>query len=502
MLVVAALVAGALPAGLGPASPPAAQHAGHVDAVPRSFAVPGPQGEVPAGQTTFVHHRDGRPVPGYTGPLPKAKAYLTGTNALEPTIGVTPNGDVYYAGFNIQGVVNTWSRVLRTSDQGRSWSDVSPGVADTVRVHRTSMDPMLHVDRRTGRVFMTDISSLECSFVSSSDTGGAAWTSSKVCGATDHQNLFTGPPVSSPTAVYPNVAYYCAIDGGALFAYGTMTTCLKSLDGGLTWVRTGAPAFTDDPRMTGGNLGLPGHCGGATGHGVVDDEGTIYLPRGWCRQPYLAISRDEGLTWQRVQVAANGVPFEQGGLEEHEAGVAVDAAGNLYYVWTATDRLPYLAVSKDGGTSWSAPMMIGAPGVREASLPTIDVGSPGRVAIAYVGSTNAPGGPQPTGTGAAYAQATWNGYMTITTTALDADPVFLTTTVNPVSDPLVRGECGIGRCQQLYDFIDVAVAPDGTAYAAMVDGCPASLSTCPDLGLGLVGRVVDGPSLRAPTPPG
>ncbi len=97
-----------------------------------------------------------------------------------------------------------------------------------------------------------------------------------------------------------------------------------------------------------------------------------------------AISRDEGGTWTRVQVANLGAPH-------HEAGVAADKQGNIYYLWIVKDRLSYLVVSTDRGKTCSEPQMVAAPGVNEASLPSIAVGDTGGVAISYMGTTESPG---------------------------------------------------------------------------------------------------------------
>lgn len=453
------------------------------------------------GGRAVAHFEGGRKAPGaLQKAAPDAKVFPTGTAAAEPTLGVTKKGHVFYVGLTEDGTSNAlyqWP-VMRSTDEGKSWEEVSPFVGPERR-HTWGLDPFIYVDKDTDRVFTADISLVAgCSaYVSFSDDEGKTWTTSKVCGLTDHQNLFTGPPATSTTIGYPNVAYYCAADGGALAGYSTMTSCVKSIDGGITWIRTGEPAFRNDMSQQGEHvMGLPGHCAGLTGHGFVDEKGTVYLPRGWCGQPYLAISKDEGATWDRVQVATNGMPYGQQ-LEEHEAGVAVDEAGTIYYTWTGRDRRPYLALSRNGGKSFSKPMMVGPPGIKEASLPTIDVGDNGKIAIAYVGSTNAPGGRSPDGAGPEYDKVTWNGYITISDNVLSRRPVFYTGSVNRPSDPLVRGECPILRCQQVYDFIDVVIGPDGTPWAALVDGCPRDEKVCrAGWGLGIVGRLVGGPRLK------
>ncbi|MGH2730503.1 MAG: sialidase family protein, partial [Actinomycetota bacterium] len=284
--------------------------------------------------------------------------------------------------------------------------------------------------------------------------------------------------------------YYCAADVG-LASNSGQATCLKSLDGGLTFVRTGEPAFPvagDEGAV--GNDGDPiVECDGLHGHGVADRDGNIYLPKGVCGQPWLAISADEGLTWERMQVAKNGTPT-------HEAGVAVDPAGNIYYTWIGMDRLPYLAISKNRGKDWSDPIMVGAPGVNEASLPGIAVGETGKVALIYMGSTNSPGEPWTD----PYAEVTWNGYMAITADALTKQPVFYTGTVNNPREPLIKGQCGPFRCQAAFDFLDVVIARDGTPWASFVDGCIEENCNASGrflrLGEAVVGRLVGGPKLR------
>jgi hypothetical protein len=393
-------------------------------------------------------------------------------------------------------------------------------VPGTLQDART-LDPFLYVDKRTDRVFNVDLFGVACSAISTSDDGGDSFASSTICNHTDHQNLFTGPAPEGGEQPdgYENVTYYCSIDGGALGAFGTLTACSRSLDGGATWQRTLMPAFTDDPSQSQGNLGVPGHCGGATGHGAVAPDGTIYLPRGYCGQPYVAISRDEGDSWERVQVAGNGVLVGPGGTEEHEANVAIDAAGTVYYTWTAQDRLPYLAVSKDGGRTWGKPVLISPPGVGEGWDPFIDVGEPGRIAINYLGTTNSPGPPFcvkaisdsqcENADGSAgrpitdWEETRWFGFMAVSVDAAGPNPTFHTAPVGSFEDPLSMGACGPLRCQQQYDFLDVVIGPDGTPWASFVDGCAPGADAPPEcvaLGTGIVGHLTGAPPLLGPLP--
>ena len=454
-----------------------------------------------------VVHRSGALVD--DGPA-VGRMYRSGFEAGEPTLGITKDGTIFYQ------ALDGGPLVIKSDDGGRKWKDVSPDLGGRKR-HPESLDPFLYVDQDTDRVFTYDFL-FGCSEISFSDDEGKSWTTSTLnCGLQDHQNLFAGPPVTSPTVGYPNIVYTCSTQGGATI-YSLAAQCLKSLDGGLTWSPTGAPAFVTDMQEE-NDLGVQGYCHGAVGHGYVGPDGTVYVPKGLCGQPWLAISHDEGLTWDRQQISDLGMPQTAIGVYEHEASVAADAKGNVYYFWIANDRMPYLAVSRDGGKTWRKPIMVGPPGLKEAALPHMTVGDTGKLAIVYYGSTNSPGEPFPEADDCKpnmvdcfrelfflnppdperYANVTWNGYMTVTADALDRSPKFFSSTVNAPDDPLVRGTCGPIRCKAVYDFIDVSIDRDGRPWAAYVDACMlACVEKGPDNqgNEGFVGTITGGPKLR------
>jgi hypothetical protein len=479
----------------------------------RANAETGDQG---AGGKAVAHFAGGRVIPGnHKGPVSKLFRPKDGSGAPlksgEPTLGVTNEDNVFYTA--IQG--NTRVEVVRSKDDGKSWEIVSPTLPNGRNAQIVSFDPYLYVDDAEGadRIFTIDLT-VACAYLSFSDDEGESWTTNPLaCGrpVNDHQTLFSGPPAISPTLNYPNVVYYCWNDIGS-------SSCSKSLDGGITFVPTGTPAFNGyDPNAeTPGPPESPtGHrpanCGGLHGHGHVGADGTVYIPKGHCGQPWLAISHDEGATWDRVQVADNGVA-------DHEASVATDAKGNIYYVYIGADRLVYLVTSKDGGKKWSKPLMIAAPKVNESGIPSLDVGGVGKIAVAYMGTTNSPGKPFPKSPGtqtnpdcqvaqldcpppAEYANTTWNGYVTISADALDSNPVFYSAPVNSPKDPFKRETCGPGRCGlTILDFIDVVIAPDGEVWSAWVDACTLSCAAqdgAKDAGSeAVVGHFVGGPNLR------
>jgi hypothetical protein len=416
------------------------------------------------GGARAVPHRAGgvavnpRTVP----PGPRACLYRTGHPSWEPTIALTREGWILEAG---DGGPSPQLVVVRSKNGGRSWTEVTPLDAPSV-----VGDPYMHLDPATGRVFVAELKPDLCYQVSFSDDAGDSWvTNPSVCGLTDHENLFTAPPVRSPTVGYPRIVYLCASHVG-IGTTAVSNGCLRSLDGGLTFTHAGLPPYPLSDGSSDGGLG----------QGVGGPDGTLYLPKGWNGLPYLAVSRDEGATWTRHLVADSPFPFEAGPLEPHfstQASVALDTAGNLYYTWVDARSRPMLAISRDGGERWSKPMVVGPPGLALASLSTVDARRPGAVAIAYMGLSRVTPG--------------WSGYITVSSNALSARPLFYSAPVNPRGDPLVWGSCGVIRCGQAGDFFDVTIGPDGSAWASFVDTCSRKCARGGpnDMSEGVVGRL-------------
>lgn len=413
---------------------------------------------------------------------PSARIYDTGFEAIEPTIGINKAGHLFVA------AAGASPEIARSKNGGETWDSAAPKLQGQ-KTHLVTLDPYLYMDESTGRLFDIDLT-VACSYMSYSDDGGDTWTTNPLaCGRpiNDHQTLFTGPPALTPTTVYDEIVYYCWND------FGAGSSCSKSVDGGVSWTGTGSPAFLGFAQGEGGSVE---QCGGFHGHGVVGPDGTVYLPKEYCGQPWLGISHDEGLTWEQVQVANNTT--ERLGSD---TSIAVDKKGNLYYAYETQDQRLHLVTSTDGGATWSRPLMVAAPGVKEVNLPTLDVGAPGKVAIGYVGSTNSPYAKcAPQCSADHYKDTTWNGYITMTVDALSKSPTFYSAPVNDPRDPFTRGRCDFdsGRCGSMLDFMDIEISPNGQPYAVYVDAC---LVTCPPGGppdgqAGVVGTLAGGPSLR------
>ncbi len=419
-----------------------------------------------------AHGPGGRRVAARNAPEPRMFNLKHGTG--EPTLGLTKSGTVFVTSSDgcvtscagsteaISTVAPGGRVVFASPDKGKTWEDRTPGVG-ALSPHVLSMDPYIYVDQRTSRIFNIDLT-VACAILSLSDNEGLSWiTNPLACGepVNDHQTLFAGPPATSTTIGYPNVVYYC-------FNHPAVTKCNKSINGGLSFMTT-----TD---LTGPT------CGGLNGHGITDAEGVVFIPLGSCGRPTLGISRDEGNTWTTVEVA--DLPSDSGG----DPSVAIDENGTLYYLFVSSeDRLPYLVTSRDGGESWSTPIMVAPAGVKATNLATLQVGKPGNVALAYYGTTSD-------------EADRWNGYLAEGFGILGRSPVFYTATVNDPREPFKAGACGPGRCGRVLDFIDVEIAPDGHPWAAYVDACAKE---CEETGTesiadneGVIGTLVGGTRLK------
>lgn len=424
----------------------------------------------------------------------RVEAAAVGHRAIEPTLGADANGRLFYAAASLQqlpsGVERLQTRVLRSDDDGATWTSVEPRLsaagADTAIPPATS-DPYVHVDPDTGRVFSVDLQFPACSVVSFTDDAGDAWTQVPLgCGqpANDHQSVVTAPPPAGvTTAGYPNVVYYC-------FNRVLDSSCSRSLDGGRTFLPAGAPAFLGYEPGGGGEY--EGLCGGLHGHVAADAQGRLYMPKGHCGTPYLAVSEDGGLTWTRTAVS-DAIPTARGYLTEH-LSVAVDDAGTVYFTWWDDRHLPWLAVSRDHGRTFEQPMMVAPPGVAEVNFPVVTAGAAGHIAIHFPGTTDARQDNE---------RRPWNSYIVMSTNADEPAPVFLAAMANDPADPVHRGDC-TGRCAGMYDFLDIVVSPqDGRLWAAAVDTCTEvrDCNAVPNVGAavdnqGFVIRQVAGPRLR------
>lgn len=466
--------------------------------VAAALAAPGASGAVAAGcspdRPALAHRVGGAPASAAT--LIPCR-FDTGARAMEPSFAFDRQGRILYQGWvlrdELPGGAPPYPVVVRSTD-GVTWHDVSPLGAVT------SLDPVIYADPWTGRVFSVNYAGVGQpvgATVSFTDDSGAHWTTALIGGGLgfDGQSIAAGPPVTSHPVGYPNLVYYCTGTTPGSSPPATTPICSKSLDGGLTFTPTG--------RFPWPLSGPDDVFGPWAGNPVVGPDGTVYLPKRFDGQPEIAISRTEGRTWTRRRVASNG----SAGAATR---VAVDDAGNVYYTWSGDDRMPYVAYSTDRGATWSRPIQIAPPDVTEADLPRIAAFSPGKIAVVYLGSTNASGRAPyyaycnvllsqcSDGT---YAGVRWNGYMAQIDDLFAADPTVRTATVNDPTEPLFVGGCSAdGACMANLDFIDVHFDGAGVAWGAFVDDCALKRGFIPiftrgtplcgdNVGVGILGKL-------------
>jgi len=379
-----------------------------------------------------------------------------GRKAAEPTIGVDKRGRAFYAAATFDGpggLADT--RLLRSTNDGSTWGDVTPDPVDLP----VTLDPYVYVEEDSGRVFNLDLY-VGSSFLSFSDDGGKTYETNPAASGdfvNDHQTLFAGPPPAGTALVptdpkFPEFLYYC-------FNRVADSSCGRSIDGGRTFQKSGNIAYPGVEPKEGGAF-----CGGLHGHVATDREGRVFLPKGHCNRPYISISNDAGVTWQRGRVS------DRIDMPDNQSSITADRGGNLYYVWyDSKHRLPWMAISRDHGKTWGDPIMIAPPGVREVQWPTVAAGAGGRVAITFPGTTEKNQGD---------LTRPWDYYVVTSVNALTANPTFVSNIANPATDPVHRGECP-GRCGNMLDFLDVVVSPAAghSVWATVVDTC-TGLSQC------------------------
>jgi hypothetical protein len=364
------------------------------------------------------------------------------------------------------------------------WRTTQPGDS----AHVLFVPPWLSVDPTTSRIWFASVLPTLCGTkLSWSDDGGRRWQTNPAFGCPGMGSLrvLEGPaPAGGARPVgYPHVVYVCA---NATDLAESTVWCQRSLDGGRSFTFVGS--FPDPPKDPG--------C--ATRHtarpGTVTPDGTLVFPVYACGQVSVAVSRDEGTTWQWHKVATGDI------RDLYITSVDADTAGNLYLAWLQgppppgiddessplrTDAvqgsgLPVLSVSRDGGTRWSAPRVVSPPGVTVAQRIAVTARKPGEVAVSYLGSTD--------------AGATFNGYLTTSSTMLSRQPLLWGAPVNDPATPLMAGTgsgtgTGVGTFGDRLFFISNTIGPDGTPWSAFHCVRVASCSSSRSL---VVGRLAEG----------
>jgi len=364
-----------------------------------------------------------------------------------------------------------------TRNNGASWRAVLP-----MGMTWVSGDEQEYVDRTTGRFFFYNFGGNPFPQTAALSTNpdaalppgvdahlmwtaddGHTWHHSTACCPLFSENprfaAARAPSGRAKPAGYPNVLYFCGnatimLDNGVPGA----RICSRSLDGGSTW--SFASILASHPVPQHSECGSSGEDFGA-GDGnypQAEPDGSLVVMVS-CGKRYLARSTDEGATWPITRT----IPaFDE---------LRTDTAGNLYGFDGGGGRV-VVRVSRDLGRSWSAPIVMTAPGVTVADSWNPAVRAPGNAAVSYYGQR---AGQAPKA----------DGYLTVTRDALARAPIVWSAVLNdPRTAMLNDGSSRPPPGDTGYtDFNGSDIAPDGTAWASFIQDC-ASTDVAPPCGDG------------------
>ena len=414
----------------------------------------------------FVTGKDGLPFDEAVLPL---EYYFSnvGEDGPEPSIGITSTGCIFFIAME---------KPMRSCDGGLSWENT----ADITQAPFTS-DPYGWVDPVTDRIFNIHMMGLSHTWIGWSDNDGESWLGNPYdSGPTplnDHIKLGSGPwtdagygGLGQLSPLYSEAVYFCYNKLAGIF-------CFTSYDGGATF-------------PVGGQIfGLATTNGGLHGAITTAPDGTVYVtPR--VATPTIILSKDNGLTWDTREMGQDAsTPNPRKNSE-----VATDTESNAYHVWTGNDQGIYMTRSTDSGDTWDADShRISPVDVISTAFPQIDAGSPGRIAVTYLGSENTSllnttdiDGNNWDGNGH-YApnEVHYHLYVTYSLNALDENPIYHTHRVT--DDPvqvgamcLNSGDCRSdqgGSNRNLLDFNDIHIDREGRIYIAFADGCTGECAT-------------------------
>lgn len=431
-----------------------------------------------SGQRRVVPQPARRPIP--------CLAVVSGRAGESAMVAVTRSGRVLYA----PRVENTYAapaddrgpaRVVASDDGGKHWQALDSGGSD----HILDVPPWMSRDPQTGRIwFATVLPPLCGAEVSWSDDDGRNWQTNPAvgCPGMGSMRILEGPPPAGAPkpSGYPHVVYYCA---NASDLSASNLWCYRSLDGGHSFAFTGS--FADPPPRQGCNTQHPARPG------AVGPNGYLYFPIYQCGRLSIAVSRDEGATWQLTPVATTNVQ------DLYISSVATDRAGTVYLAWIAGtgagggatpgagpntgaegilgQGLPLLSYSRDAGAHWSAPTVVAPPGLRNGRHIAIAAAGPGVVAISLLANRD--------------GSANLDGYLLESHRATSRQGIWWGASLNDPRTPLISTNDSETFGDRLFNFADYW-APSGQPWAAF--HC-AKTAACPGQRIGVVGRLAPAP---------
>ena len=348
------------------------------------------------------------------------------------TLALARSGAVYLA----PALASPHLGIARSCDQGVSWDVLLPAARDVEPPTWTR--PHLYVDRGTDRVFLltparatsgtTEPGQHSLDLRISAD-GGTTWEHAAVTdGAHAWGPLCAGPAASSGPHTYPHTLY---VIGSTRGDRADSHTVYRSRDGGLSFEPTAALTL-DAAALGDAGDPAPSRVEGC----VVLPEGSLVVAARIGARLGIAVSRDEGESFSVTPVAGASLADPWPMLRARSRAsldaapremLACDATGCTYIVWVGRDRRAQMSISWDGARTFSTPLVVSAPDVREVRGVSVAARDAGHVVVAYSGSRDG---------------RTFHGYVAESRRALAPQPRFHRVPVKALGSPLFTADAG------------------------------------------------------------
>jgi len=386
---------------------------------------------------------------------------------FEPHILAGPgiDGDQWYYVDSPTGLGNTQGGNLWISkDHGETWQWY-----DKDTFVGSSGDSYTAISK-DGAIYYTDLY-LATASVDTSIDGGENWYANPFASEyvlDDRQWLHIGPGGGSSEIIY--------------FSFNQLTTGLVMVKAQLSGL-TGIPL---DWVPCNGGLPISTNVGSRDNMVVDHNSGNIYHANYQTNGIYCYISKNQGNSFTGVMVYDETVHAK---VQNTFIDMDVDNAGNVYMMWSSRDHI-MLGISRDEGSSWDVIQVTELDGCRV--FPWIAGGDEGRIAMAWY-NTNDTGNPNN------LDDSVWDFVVAITTNALEVDPLFEYVVVDPaahvgsVRTSGLDGDDGQTPDRDLGDYIGIDIDEYGRVIVAFGhdgdDGVNARQIPC------LFGRQNEGPFL-------
>ena len=394
-------------------------------------------------QRTVAYRPAGGDAPAKAAPRSSLRATVcersTHVQGMEPMLAVNRRGTLFMGIATDKGLYEQPGRLngtadnalLRSRDDGRTWERIPlPGGID-------ASEGFPYVDRRTDRLFVTSFSSdaTRCGQpVIRSDDEGGSWSGAAQRPGCSPPTLGDWPKIfSGPDAVYlcnfiPNVLVAASIG------------CWRSDDGGDHFEFTSVLPTINGACRAGDEEAHPPGTGATIVHGSgrVLSNGDVVVPPTVCGKPAVVRSGDKGRTWTAASLGDDSLGLDdivtgrEGlvlGITDHvwSENLAVDARDNLFFAYLA-DGGVRLSTSRDGGRTWQRLGFVSPPGIRRTIVVSVTARGRGEIALSYYGTPDK-------GDALGASGMSWRAWMTYSTNALAAKPVFHSAATSPASAP-------------------------------------------------------------------